>query len=197
MRPAAAQGGCDPTATPTAVPAAQIHHYHLDHLGSPQTVTDGAGVIVHQVRYDPYGKVRGRWRPTARRREYSMTSMLLTVPLLMLLQLAASPQEPEHDSSVGGATTQSAISKAMVEALKRQDAEMERLYVKYVATLSPDDRRRLMAAQESWVLYRDAQCTAVYELYAGGTMAATQLEACRRRLAADRVRELRSTYEQD
>ncbi len=62
VRPAAAQ--CDPTPTPTAVPLPQIHHYHLDHLGSPQTVTTGSGTVFRQIRYDPYGTVRGRWSVT-------------------------------------------------------------------------------------------------------------------------------------
>lgn len=62
VQPAYAQK-TGPTPTPTAVPPAEVHHYHLDHLGSPQTVTDGYGTIVEQVRYDPYGAVRDRWKP--------------------------------------------------------------------------------------------------------------------------------------
>jgi RHS repeat-associated protein len=38
-----------------------IRHYHLDHLGSTQVVTDTAGDIVEQIRYLPYGTVRGHW----------------------------------------------------------------------------------------------------------------------------------------
>jgi len=59
LRPVQAQ--CDPTPSPTPVPNAEVHHYHLDHLGSPQVVTEGTGQIVRQVRYDPYGGIRGRW----------------------------------------------------------------------------------------------------------------------------------------
>jgi RHS repeat-associated protein len=35
-----------------------VHHYHLDHLGSPQAITDGSGGFVKQLRYGPYGEVR-------------------------------------------------------------------------------------------------------------------------------------------
>jgi RHS repeat-associated protein len=59
LRPANAQ--CGPQPTPTPIPAGQIAHYHVDHLGSTKVVTDGAGQIVEQVRYFPYGEVRGRW----------------------------------------------------------------------------------------------------------------------------------------
>lgn len=38
-----------------------ILHYHLDHLGSTQAVTDANGAVVQQLRYQPYGGLRGRW----------------------------------------------------------------------------------------------------------------------------------------
>lgn len=38
-----------------------VYHYHLDHLGSTQAVTTRTGDIVQQIRYQPYGGVRGRW----------------------------------------------------------------------------------------------------------------------------------------
>lgn len=56
VRPAAAKDG----PTPTPVPNGEIHHYHLDHLGSPQMVTDGAGTPIRWMRYTPYGEVT-RW----------------------------------------------------------------------------------------------------------------------------------------
>lgn len=43
------------------VPSGGAEHYHLDHLGSTQAVTDGNGQLIHQVRYAPYGEIRGRF----------------------------------------------------------------------------------------------------------------------------------------
>lgn len=40
---------------------AEGEHYHFDHLGSTQMVTNVGGEIVHHVRYAPYGEVRGRF----------------------------------------------------------------------------------------------------------------------------------------
>lgn len=57
VRPAGAQ----PTPTPTPVPATAIHHYHLDHLGSPQAITTGTGAVYQYLRYMPYGELRGTW----------------------------------------------------------------------------------------------------------------------------------------
>lgn len=42
-------------------PAETVRHYHTDHLGSIQLVTDEDGNIEEQIRYFPYGKVRGRF----------------------------------------------------------------------------------------------------------------------------------------
>jgi RHS repeat-associated protein len=38
-----------------------VRHYHLDHLGSTQVITDRNGAIVEQIRYAPYGQIRARW----------------------------------------------------------------------------------------------------------------------------------------
>ena len=51
-------GGGGPGPTPTPVAPVQIHHYHLDHLGSPNLVTSGTGGVVKHQRYRPYGEVR-------------------------------------------------------------------------------------------------------------------------------------------
>ncbi|BFM16850.1 hypothetical protein R50073_30330 [Maricurvus nonylphenolicus] len=37
----------------------EIHHYHLDHLGTPQEITDAAGEIVWQAQYKAYGQIAG------------------------------------------------------------------------------------------------------------------------------------------
>ena len=59
---AGGQGAPRSTPTPTAAPPSyRLLHYHSDHLGSTQLVTDGSGQIVQHIRYRPYGEVRGRW----------------------------------------------------------------------------------------------------------------------------------------
>jgi RHS repeat-associated protein len=37
----------------------KIHHYHLDHLGTPQEITDDSGDIVWQAHYKAYGQLAG------------------------------------------------------------------------------------------------------------------------------------------
>jgi len=55
VRPASAQCGGPP---PSPV---GLNHFHTDHLGSTMLITDQDGAVVEQIRYMPYGEVRGRW----------------------------------------------------------------------------------------------------------------------------------------
>jgi RHS repeat-associated protein len=71
-----------PTATPTATPTQTatatatptgseggggagtvntLWHYHVDHLGSTQVITDALGNALEHIRYTAYGEIRGRW----------------------------------------------------------------------------------------------------------------------------------------
>lgn len=66
VAPAWAGGGpgsnTAPLPTVLAQPVQLSHaHYHVDHLGAPQVLTDGAGQVIEQIRYRPFGEVRGRW----------------------------------------------------------------------------------------------------------------------------------------
>lgn len=38
-----------------------VLHYHLDHLGSTQALSEPGGTVVQQLRYHPFGGVRGRF----------------------------------------------------------------------------------------------------------------------------------------
>lgn len=59
-----------------------------------------------------------------------------------------------------------------------------------------DDRNleKLTAAQIAWSRYRDAQCTAAEQRYAGGTIAPSIRAGCERDLADRRIEELHQTY---
>jgi RHS repeat-associated protein len=36
--------------------SAQTYHVHVDHLGTPQALTDSAGQIAWEVNYSPFGR---------------------------------------------------------------------------------------------------------------------------------------------
>ena len=60
IQPAEACSGCD-CPTPVPVDPEDVRYYHYDHLGSPLMITDAAGAVSEQIRYHPYGEVRGRY----------------------------------------------------------------------------------------------------------------------------------------
>ena len=44
-----------------ALSVSTLMHYHCDHLGSTQLITDKRGSVVAHLRYKPYGQLRGRF----------------------------------------------------------------------------------------------------------------------------------------
>jgi RHS repeat-associated protein len=48
-----------------------IYHFHVDHLGSTQVVTDSGGAVLQQVRYKPFGQVRYRGSALYNRYEFT------------------------------------------------------------------------------------------------------------------------------
>jgi RHS repeat-associated protein len=44
-----------------AITPGTVVHYHLDHLGSTQVITDRRGNVVAYMRYTPYGELRGHY----------------------------------------------------------------------------------------------------------------------------------------
>ena len=57
-----------------------------------------------------------------------------------------------------------------------------------------EDEKRLVTAQRLWIEYRDANCTAERELYAGGTAATPVYLACLEAMTRARTNELWVTY---
>jgi RHS repeat-associated protein len=48
-------------ASAQVIPGQGLYHYHADHLGSTQVITDSTGTVVEYIRYKAYGEVRGRY----------------------------------------------------------------------------------------------------------------------------------------
>jgi uncharacterized protein YecT (DUF1311 family) len=68
------------------------------------------------------------------------------------------------------------------------------LYKQVRGKLDGEDEKRLVTAQRLWIQFRDANCTAERELYAGGTAAGPVYLACLEAMTRGRTRELRVTY---
>jgi RHS repeat-associated protein len=71
VQPAWATGNGNPGPTPTPVPPPVVQHYHVDHLGSVQAITDASGNLIDQVRYNPFGDIRSRTNSNSNRYEFT------------------------------------------------------------------------------------------------------------------------------
>jgi RHS repeat-associated protein len=54
-------------------PALRISYYHQDHLGSSSVVTDGAGELVEETAFYPFGHARHAFQPRQRNDPYQFT----------------------------------------------------------------------------------------------------------------------------
>lgn len=79
-------------------------------------------------------------------------------------------------------------------ALKKADAELNRIYQNTRKELSPEDAARLRKAQRAWLAYRDAQCDAEQKHYEGGSIAPVLFARCRLALTQRRSKEIKETY---
>jgi uncharacterized protein YecT (DUF1311 family) len=77
---------------------------------------------------------------------------------------------------------------------KKFDTELSRVYAETLKKLKAPDAERLRKAQRAWVTYRDAHCSAAYQLYACGSIAAVALTECRATLTEERSKLLEGTY---
>lgn len=53
----------DPVVVPAPALRAAIEYYHADHIGSTAVVTDGAGAVLSETAYYPFGEVRNDFEP--------------------------------------------------------------------------------------------------------------------------------------
>ena len=56
-------------------------------------------------------------------------------------------------------------------ALKKSDSQLNQTYLQVQGVVDGDELVKLEAAQRLWIQFRDANCEAEHELYAGGSAA--------------------------
>jgi uncharacterized protein YecT (DUF1311 family) len=79
-------------------------------------------------------------------------------------------------------------------ASKKADAQLNLLYRRVLTVVGGDDLANLREVQRLWIKYRDANCSAEYELYAGGSAAPTVKFACLEAVTRHRTEELKVMY---
>jgi uncharacterized protein YecT (DUF1311 family) len=83
------------------------------------------------------------------------------------------PDVPCQTPASNAETTACFIQKS-----KTADEQLNNTYERIREALSPDEQKDLQAAQRLWLTFRDANCSAERNLYAGGSAAPTVYAAC-------------------
>ncbi|WP_267395131.1 MULTISPECIES: lysozyme inhibitor LprI family protein [unclassified Sphingomonas] len=90
-----------------------------------------------------------------------------------------------------GGTTTPEVERCLAADLARADAELNRYYTAAVARLAKDQQTvgitHLRASERAWIVYRDAECNAVYEWWKGGTIRGAMALGCQMRITRART----------
>lgn len=88
------------------------------------------------------------------------------------------------------ATTTVDMNQCAASEQKQMEATLNLTYQRVLKAQPPRVRTKLVAAQRMWIKFREADCDAVFEKYAGGTMRNVAVLGCMQRRAGQRIKEL-------
>lgn len=86
------------------------------------------------------------------------------------------------------------VTVCFISASKTADERLNKIYSRIREVLSADEQRDLQAAQRLWLKFRDANCSAERNLYAGGSAAPTVYAACIEADTRQRTGDLKAMY---
>ena len=132
---------------------------------------------------------------------FSQNEMEMPKIVLMLIAAALAESIPvfaqhmnEKDSPCADVVVTVDLARCLVKARDAADVQLNAVYTDLRGKLAAADQQRLTATQRLWIQYRDANCTAERELYAGGTAAPPAYLACLEAMTRARTKELKITY---
>jgi uncharacterized protein YecT (DUF1311 family) len=99
------------------------------------------------------------------------------------------------DSPCKNAVITVAASNCFAMEWKKQDMILNAFYASVLKHLDKEDGDKLRIAQRIWLQFRDANCSAEYSLYDGGTGGPPAKLACMEAVTRRRVLELHSMYD--
>ncbi len=125
-------------------------------------------------------------------------------PLLSFAQTAKPEDDPCRKIQ-----SQAELNQCTEKKYKAADAQLLKVYQAYLQQLqknldaaqTPADKAQstktlddLKAAQLAWINYREAQCKAEADIYAGGSIQPSMYSACMETLTRNRITQLDDTY---
>jgi uncharacterized protein YecT (DUF1311 family) len=139
-------------------------------------------------------------------------AILLLSATAPLAQQASKPIDPQRVCQAG---SQAEINQCVSERYKKADARVNAVYRRVVQIMekgvsdAQSDRdpdlvkynqraiEKLRMAERAWIRYRDLHCEADSQQYEGGAAVPMYWGLCMERTTADRVEELKRTYENE
>jgi uncharacterized protein YecT (DUF1311 family) len=124
-----------------------------------------------------------------------MPRFALTLILAIWPPTAARAQHMnEKDSPCAKVVATVELADCLAKAREVADSELNATYKRVHERLGALDDQRLAATQRLWIQYRDANCSAERDLYAGGTASSPVYLACIEAMTRARTKELTITY---
>jgi uncharacterized protein YecT (DUF1311 family) len=98
------------------------------------------------------------------------------------------------DAPCRGPASNAETTACFISASKTADEQLNKVYVRIREILSADEQSDLQAAQRQWLKFRDANCSAERNLYAGGSAAPMVYAACIEANTRQRTTDLKAMY---
>lgn len=98
------------------------------------------------------------------------TSLILLLASSLLLASQVFPQKKTTKNTCDDARTQLDMNVCADKEFKKADAELNRVYNRYMAGLDDEGKAKLKEAEMAWIKYRDATCESESDIYRGGSM---------------------------
>ena len=95
---------------------------------------------------------------------------------------------------MSGSWIGSGYNRLFYHAYEKSAAELNQLYRRVLTVVDGSNLANLREAQRLWIQFRDANCSAEYELYAGGSAAPMVKFACLEAVTTHRTEELKVMY---
>lgn len=113
---------------------------------------------------------------------------MLALALAMHLATQATAGPCDH------AVTTTAMTRCLADTLRAREDSLRGVEKLIRSAVSPDARRRFEGAADDWAAYRERECRALGEHFAGGSMASVAVAGCRLTLTDQRIAFLQQAY---
>jgi uncharacterized protein YecT (DUF1311 family) len=119
---------------------------------------------------------------------------LFLVTCLLLGDNANAQHMNAPDSPCKAPASNAEMTACFISASKTADERLNKICNRIREVLSADEQRDLQAAQRLWLEFRDANCSAERNLYAGGSAVPTVYAACIEADTRQRTSDLKAMY---